>query len=287
MLTRIITGAVLVIGLVALCIFSDTIAFPIVLGLCALMGVNEMLGCLRMRRNFVISVSMYALCMIVTVLACTVERQSIFVIAYCSLLFIILLTMLCAAVFSNGALGIEKVCISFTTCAYILTGFISLVLLRYMTVTHGGTTVELGKYVYLLAFLGPWITDTFAYFTGMLFGRHKLIPEVSPKKTVEGAIGGIVFCVLCVSLYGYFVNKHLAGGVLPPVYVFSILGLVIAFVSQAGDLIFSLIKRKYGIKDYGFIFPGHGGVLDRFDSIIAVAPLVLIICEAIITFNLI
>ncbi len=283
MLVRILTGAALVAGLVALCIFSNTIAFPIVLGLCALLGTYEMLGCLRLRKNFVISISLYTLCVVTTVLSCTVQSQTLFILAYCSILFFILLLLLGAAVFSNGSLPIDKVCVSFTTCAYIITGFTSLVLLRYLTAGN----VEIGKYIYILAFIGPWITDTFAYFTGMLFGRHKLIPEVSPKKTIEGSVGGTVFCIACVSLYGYLVNKYLAGGILPPVYVFSIIGLVVSLVSQVGDLIFSLIKRKYGIKDYGFIFPGHGGVLDRFDSIIATAPLILIVCAAMIALKLI
>lgn len=286
MLTRIITGAVLVAALAVLCFFSNTLAFPIAMGLLALVGINEMLGCLRLRKNFVISFSLYILAAVMTTLSCMVKDPSLFIVEYCSILFMVLVILFSAAVFSNGRLPIDKVCISFTTAAYILTGFLSLTLLRYMTVEINGETVEVGKYVYLIAFLAPWITDTFAYFTGMLFGRHKLIPEVSPKKTVEGAIGGTLFCIIFVSVYGWLVNKYLAGGALPPVYVFAVLGLFVALVSQVGDLIFSLIKRKYGIKDYGIIFPGHGGVLDRFDSIIAVAPMVLIICVSVFTFNL-
>ncbi len=286
MLTRIITGAVLVIALIALCIFSDTLIFPIVMGLLALVGIHEMLGCLRLRKNFVISLSLYALTALMTILSCTTKNHTHFIVEYCSVLFVVLMLLLAAAVFSGGSLDFAKICISFTTSVYILTGFLSITLLRYMTVKTADGTVEIGKYLFLLAFLGPWITDTFAYFTGMLLGRHKLIPEVSPKKTVEGAIGGTVFCILFTSVYGWLVNQHLAGGLLPPVYIFSVLGFFIAIVSQIGDLIFSLIKRKYGIKDYGIIFPGHGGVLDRFDSIISVSPMVLIICVAVFTFKL-
>ncbi len=286
MLTRIITGAVLVAALVALCIFSDTLAFPIVLGVLALIGVHEMLGCLRLRKNFLISVSLYALTVLMTVLSCTTKNHTHFIVEYCSVLFVVLLLLFASAVFSGGSLDFAKVCISFTTSAYIITGFLSITLLRYMTIKTADGTVEIGKYLFLLAFLGPWVTDTFAYFTGMLLGRHKLIPEVSPKKTVEGALGGTLFCILFTSAYGWLVNMHLADGLLPPVYIFSVLGFFIAIVSQIGDLIFSLIKRKYGIKDYGIIFPGHGGVLDRFDSIISVAPMVLIICVAVFTFKL-
>lgn len=286
MITRIITGALLVVALAALCIFSGTLAFPIVMGVLALMGIHEMLGCLRLRKNFVISLSLYAMAVIMTILSCTTENPAFLIVEYCSVLFIVLLLLFASAVFSGGSLGVDKVCISFTTSVYILTGFLSLTLLRYLTIEANGEMVEIGKYLFLLAFLCPWVTDTFAYFTGMFFGRHKLIPEVSPKKTIEGSVGGTLFCIGFTSLYGYLANAHFANGLLPPVYVFAILGLFIAIVSQIGDLIFSLIKRKYGIKDYGFIFPGHGGVLDRFDSIIAVSPLVLIMCVSVFTFNI-
>ena len=120
----------------------------------------------------------------------------------------------------------------------------------------------------------------------MLLGKHKLIPSVSPKKTVEGSLGGILFCIMGCVVYGYAV-KSISGGAAEFHVVFlALLGLIISVVSQVGDLIFSLIKRRYDIKDYGFIFPGHGGVLDRFDSVIATAPLILIACESLAKMNL-
>lgn len=140
-----------------------------------------------------------------------------------------------------------------------------------------------GFYICLIAFIAPWVTDTFAYFGGRLLGRHKLIPSVSPNKTIEGSICGMVFCSVACAVYGYIMSTIVEG--LPKVWYFAILGFLVSIVSQVGDLIFSLIKRRYGIKDYGFVFPGHGGVLDRFDSIIATAPLILIVCEALMYFN--
>ena len=129
-----------------------------------------------------------------------------------------------------------------------------------------------GHILYLAIFIGAWGTDAFAYFCGRLFGRggkHKLIPDVSPKKTVEGAIGGIVLCILTMILFGivcnYFTEYH------SNLLMFALGGLLIAVVSQIGDLLMSYVKRYYGIKDFGQLFPGHGGVLDRFDSIFAVA----------------
>jgi phosphatidate cytidylyltransferase len=131
---------------------------------------------------------------------------------------------------------------------------------------------------WLLGFvlMGSWGCDVFAYFTGVLFGKHKLIPEISPKKTIEGSIGGIVFATLGFLLLGFIMSK--TGDASPNYIVLSVAGILCSVVSQIGDLIASLIKREHGIKDYGNIFPGHGGVLDRFDSILAVAPVLYIIC---------
>ena len=111
-------------------------------------------------------------------------------------------------------------------------------------------------------------------FSGFFFGRRKLIPEVSPKKTVEGAIGGTVFCTLSLVIYG--IAKGCSA---KAVILLAAIGLVAAVVSQLGDLSASLIKRHYGIKDYGKLFPGHGGVLDRFDSILSVSVLLYLITE--------
>ena len=111
-------------------------------------------------------------------------------------------------------------------------------------------------------------TDIFAYFTGYALGKHKLCPKISPKKTIEGSIGGIFGSMLLCGLFGWFV----AGGVY---FVHTLaIGALGGVISQAGDLTASVFKRKMGIKDYGNLIPGHGGVLDRFDSVLFTAPLV-------------
>ena len=125
---------------------------------------------------------------------------------------------------------------------------------------------EYGILVWLI-FLTAFGTDSMAYFTGLLIGRHKLAPKISPKKTVEGAVGGIVGSILLCGLFGYFVVPRL----LLHCIVIGILG---GFVSQLGDLTASIFKRKMGIKDYGNLIPGHGGILDRFDSVLFTAPMV-------------
>jgi phosphatidate cytidylyltransferase len=130
-----------------------------------------------------------------------------------------------------------------------------------------------GKYIYLLIFIGAWMTDTGAYFIGVFFGKHKLIPEVSPKKTVEGAFGGVLGCIVGYVIFGVILNIFF--DVTVNYIALILLAIVISVISQCGDLIASYVKRERGIKDYGSIFPGHGGMMDRFDSIIAVAPVIL------------
>src|SRR5690606_7424280 len=106
----------------------------------------------------------------------------------------------------------------------------------------------------------------FAYFTGMLFGKRKILPIVSPKKSLEGSIGGVVGCALVTVLFGLIFLKGIS------MHHLIIMGLISGTVSQVGDWAASAIKRYSGIKDYGALMPGHGGVLDRFDSILFVAP---------------
>ncbi len=124
----------------------------------------------------------------------------------------------------------------------------------------------------IAVFVGSWLTDTCAYFAGRAFGRHKLAPVISPKKTVEGSIGGVLGAAVFVLVYGAIVGRFTA--VEPNYGNLFLLGLVCGFVSQLGDLSMSAIKREYNIKDYGNIMPGHGGVMDRFDSVLFVAPVV-------------
>lgn len=127
----------------------------------------------------------------------------------------------------------------------------------------------------LLPFILSFACDTFAYFTGLTLGKHKLAPKVSPKKTIEGSIGGILGNVACGLLFA-FVMDHWFGGSIgygPMV----ILAVLCGVVAQVGDLSFSLIKREFGVKDYGHLFLEHGGVLDRFDSVLFVTPVIEII----------
>lgn len=127
-----------------------------------------------------------------------------------------------------------------------------------------------------LVFIIAWATDTTAYFSGMLFGKKKLCPQISPNKTVEGSIGGILGCILFTLFYTFiFKNVFYISNFSIVLIVF--IGILGSILSQIGDLTASVIKRQTGIKDYGYIIPGHGGILDRFDSILFVAPLITIL----------
>ncbi len=256
MLKRTITSIVGIAVFVPVVLFSDTLILPIAAAIFTLIALYEMFGCIGVKNNFVLTVPFYltgaatpfAVRYLNSDLGCTD-------FAVIALVFLILY-LLCVMVFSRGRVGLEEASMTLMMSLYISLAFGCIVYLR-----------DIGNdYVYLLAFIAAWTTDIFAYLVGMAIGRHKLIPDVSPKKTVEGSIGGIVCCTVV-----FVIISRVIGLVDIPIYFLIIAGIVASCISQVGDLAMSVIKRKYGIKDYGKLFPGHGGVLDRFDSVLAVS----------------
>lgn len=131
--------------------------------------------------------------------------------------------------------------------------------------------LEHGVYLVWLPFICSWVADTCAYFVGVCFGKHKMTPKLSPKKSVEGAIGGVCGAMIIGCLLGLIINNQL--GINAP-FVFTVACGVGALISIIGDLAASAIKRDHDVKDYGKLIPGHGGVMDRFDSTIFTAPAV-------------
>lgn len=147
------------------------------------------------------------------------------------------------------------------------------VMLSFIYLIREGITY--GNYLVWLVFLCSWGSDTCAYAVGVLFGKHKMTPKLSPKKSVEGAIGGVAGAALLFVLYTHFAVNQYTDATIPLVLA-AVLGAVGALVSMVGDLAASAIKRDYDIKDYGKLIPGHGGIMDRFDSVIIAAPLIFI-----------
>ena len=131
-----------------------------------------------------------------------------------------------------------------------------------------------GGLLVILVFICSWGNDTLAYCAGRLFGKHKLSPVLSPKKSVEGLIGGIVGAGILGAVFGIFFNSQASTEIANAPLWFGLVGAVGAVPAVIGDLAASAIKRNNGVKDYGKLIPGHGGVLDRFDSMIFTAPII-------------
>ncbi len=128
-----------------------------------------------------------------------------------------------------------------------------------------------GIYLVWMAFISSWVSDTCAYLVGVMIGKHKLAPVLSPKKSIEGAVGGIAGAALIGALFGRYLDGALGLDGMP--VVLAVVGGAGSVISQVGDLAASAIKRNHDIKDYGKLIPGHGGIMDRFDSVIFTAPI--------------
>lgn len=139
------------------------------------------------------------------------------------------------------------------------------------------------SFFFVMLLLLPWMADGGGYFIGSALGKHKLCPDISPKKTIEGVIGGFVFCLIAALVMGLVFQVFIIRDCRVNFVALVIMAFLVSAASVLGDVFFSLIKRQLNIKDYGTIFPGHGGVLDRFDSIIFTAPLILAV-QSVIPF---
>ncbi len=268
MKVRIITGICMAAVMIPVLLFSEYIIYPIFLSALCLMATYEMLKVFKKERRPEIAVPSYLLAVsypLIPFLTRSMDRQVGFVIMVLGIFtYMMYLFSICVA--HKGRMLLVEVFSTFTTVTYILIGFSALSIVRYL---------PFGEYEFLLAFFTAWGCDIFAYFVGTFIGKHKLIVEVSPKKTVEGAIGGVVCTFAIIMLYGFLVEKFTAAEA--NYIALAVLGLVLPVISQIGDLFASLIKREAGIKDYSKLFPGHGGVMDRFDSMLAVSVATLII----------
>ena len=257
-----------------LALLSNYIVYPIGIAILAIGAVFEILRVIGVHKKLLISLPAYIIACVFPICAFFVTSQNVtgLLLLFAAAMFVYLLWLLGVSVFSRGSIAFSRVSEVFATVTYVAYAFTSLSIIRYLDEIFG-------MYFLVLVFAIAWPTDIFAFAVGTLFGKHKLIPEVSPKKSVEGAIGGVVFSAIFCLLYGLVVDLLIPNVKVEYLTLF-IFGLVLSVVSQLGDLIASLIKREYGVKDYGRIFPGHGGIMDRFDSVLAVATVLLILCLA-------
>jgi len=268
MKTRIISAIVGLFILAPFFYYSSTYAFCIIISLVSIIGVYEMLKCVKIQKLYSISIPLYILAIITPIFAHYYKESSdMFPLITVTGIFIFLMYLFANIVFRHDP-PLTDILSGFMSVLYILAGFVSLVLLA---------DSDGGEWILILVFVAAWVTDIFAYFCGVFFGHHKLIPHVSPKKTIEGSIGGIVFCTLGCTVFGILISRFT-----PYTTNYALMiacGIILSVVSQIGDLVMSVIKRHYCIKDYGKLIPGHGGILDRFDSIISVSLVLYIILQ--------
>ncbi len=261
MLVRVISAIVALLILFPVLWFSDSILLPCAAAIVGIISLVEMFGCLKVRRNLWVSVPFYLVGAFAPFAMRYMQDRKLLLACYAACVGVLALIMLTASVFSHRKLPTSQTASAYMTALYIIAAFTSIVYIR--------DSSDKGQFLMIMMFAAPWVTDTFAYLFGRKLGKHKLIPDVSPKKSVEGSIAGIICCTLTILAYAFVCSR--VWGVECNYVVLAVLGVLLSIVGQIGDLAMSVIKREYNIKDYGKIMPGHGGALDRFDSVLAVA----------------
>lgn len=258
MKTRVISAAVLVPILFLIVLVAPISAAATILGLLLAIAAYELLyrtGLVKQPRLVIYS----------SVMAFVISMWSYFeaVRAY----FVLLLMLFFMLMFAE--MMMDHIKVRFETVSMC---FVAGVMIPYfLTALIRILTMNIGRYVILIPFIVAFMSDAGAYFVGMRFGKHKLAPVVSPNKTIEGVFGGLAGAMIGMLLYALILDFPLKFTVN---YGIALLyGILGSAVGTFGDLCFSIIKRQTGIKDYGNLIPGHGGVLDRFDSLSMVAPL--------------
>ncbi|MCI9283094.1 MAG: phosphatidate cytidylyltransferase [Lachnospiraceae bacterium] len=252
---RLISGIILVI-LAILIVGRGGVLLYITAGLISLMGLFELYRVMKIEKNplgfvgYLTAIAYYGL-------VWYEGQQFVILMAIAALMF-----LMGIYVFTFPKYRTEEVTVAFFGVFY------AAVMLSYLYQVRAMTD---GIYLVWLIFFSSWGCDTCAYCAGMLFGKHKLVPVLSPKKTIEGAVGGVVGAALLG--YGFacvYGGKMIDVG--NPRVACALACAIAAVISQVGDLAASAIKRNHDIKDYGHLIPGHGGILDRFDSMLFTAP---------------
>lgn len=242
MKTRIITAIVLILLLIPVVYFGG-IGWDILIGLLCAMSVYEMLSiCDRPKAN----IYLYPLLIAFMLYSVFVPQGVLIDMA----MVLVLLVVLFACSMADYGMNVLRLGYYFTTVVLIAAGLHSIYYLR----------VNFGFNYLIMIALATFGTDTGAYFSGMFFGKHKLNPRLSPKKTIEGSIGGIILGTVLSIAFGAYTNIKM------PFYYLLGVCFILTITGQIGDLTFSSMKRMFEVKDFSQLLPGHGGVLDRFDA---------------------
>ena len=260
--TRLISGIILVIIALVTIISGG----PILLGtlmLISLIGLNELYKVVKIDKTMLGYAGYLATIGYYLLLFFEVSYDHMF------LVIAVLVAMMAIYVFTFPKYVSEQAVTGFFGVFYVS------VMLSYIYQTR---VMEEGLFLVALVFLCSRGCDTCAYCVGMLIGKHKMAPKLSPKKSVEGAIGGLAGAALLGALYALAINQWGGASAQPSAY--ALICLVGGMISMVGDLAASAIKRNHEIKDYGTLIPGHGGILDRFDSVIFTAPVIYYLATA-------
>lgn len=261
--TRLLSGIVLVIIALVTVIGGGDLLFATLL-IISLIGMSELYKILDVHKKL-LGVTGYAAAVVYYLLVRFDKKDTVLMAAIA-----FLVVLMAVYVFSYPKYQADQVMMTYFGFFYVA------VMLSYIYQTR---LLENGAFTVWLVFICSWGCDTCAYCVGMLIGKHKMAPKLSPKKSVEGGIGGIVGAALIGVLYAWIVNKA-ASGVNLDILSYAVIGGAGGAISQIGDLAASAIKRNHDIKDYGKLIPGHGGILDRFDSVIFTAPIIYYLAVA-------
>lgn len=258
MKTRIISAAVAIALLLGVLYLHDTIIFNIAFALIGALMVYEVFRATKCKNEYVF----LAASIVMAIIAPMSIIKGVTAV-YCALAIVIYIAI------SVGVSILRHENIDFETCGLLMLETLLISSAMFSICYIENNFDSNGIWFVILTLCGAWFADTGAYFAGTFFGKHKLCPAISPKKTVEGLIGGFVANAVLFVIYIRVFTGFLNGSWY---IIFAVLGIVCCIFSVIGDLQASVIKRKYDIKDYGNIMPGHGGAMDRFDSVLFVAP---------------
>lgn len=264
MKTRIITAGIGLLLLGVVLFFFQTVVFNLAIAFVCILAVYELLYC----TGYVKHKGLVAIGGILA--AVTPFLRTTWMQDYQLPMMMLFVIAIFAVMFTNHEeIGFEKIALVFTVSVLVPFALSCFVYVR-------DTNRENSLFYIMLILACAWISDAGAYFVGRALGKHKLAPKISPKKTVEGAVGGVVICILfnVGFTYGYVaLMQNFGKTVVFHLPVLIVVSLVASLIGIFGDLTASIIKRQRKIKDFGTIMPGHGGVIDRFDSVLFIAPL--------------